>query len=422
MGEFLHMGVVLGNKTLFDELHRTSFDGYLTADEVGDLDRFIYDEQEMDYVGELADRMQRAIQRRSRQPGKKGLLLSAGYDSRTLLSQFSEIEHCYTVGRPNAQEVKVARRLAKQYDVDHTTLVTNDRYIMPGEQKVRDTNGIKESIHIHHAGYNNDIEVDTMYHGLLFDTLLRGFGHKRSEIELFGKTLPLKRMEVDIDPTEASLDNFGYIPDKSQIVAEQYTDDLDAAGKFVRNAIANEFDRCWSRTDSEQNALSLFSISNQPTIPFRTHLADNYLESFIAADSELLEWHLQTPPEYRNTATFIRAIRQLDGDLFRHRPPDRPYMSTLLSEVERFARRKVPFMKNFEPAWPDRKQVYDKYNLDQRLFPHHESIHNLPPRHKLRINDMVGWVAQCSKTAVNPTDVLYLQTDDGGADGISSEN
>ncbi|SIR77199.1 Asparagine synthase [Haladaptatus litoreus] len=422
VGEFLHMGVILGNKTLFHELHRTSFDGYLTPDEAGDLDRFIYNEQDMDYPSELADRMQRAIRRRSRQPGKKGLLLSAGYDSRTLLSQFPEIEHCYTVGKPEAQEVKVARRLAKQYGVDHTTLVTNDRYIMPGEQKVRDTNGIKESIHIHHAGYNNDIEVDTMYHGLLFDTLLRGFGHKRSELKMFGKTLPLKRMEIDPDPTEASLDNFGYMPDKSRVVAEQYTDDLDAAGNFVRDAIASEFDRCWSRTDSVQNALSLFSISNQPTIPFRTHLADNYLESFIAADTELLDWHLQTPPKYRNTATFIRAIRQLDEDLFRHRPPDRPYMSTVLSEVERFARRKLPFIKGFEPAWPDRQQVYDRYNLDQRLFPQHESIHNLPPRHKLRINDMVGWVAQCSKTVVNPTDVLYLQMDASGADEISFES
>ncbi|WP_458187841.1 asparagine synthase-related protein [Haladaptatus sp. NG-WS-4] len=422
VGEFLHMGVVLGNKTLFHELHRTPFDGYLTADEVGELDRFVYDEREMDYASELADRMQRAIRRRSRQPGKKGLLLSAGYDSRTLLSQLPEIEHCYTVGMPDAQEVKTARRLSKQYGVDHTTLVTNERYIIPGEEKVRYTNGIKESIHIHHAGYKNEIEVDTMYHGLLFDTLLRGFAQKRSELRLFGKRIPLKQMENDPDPIESSLDNFGYMPDKSKRVAEQYTTEPDAAGEFVREAIASEFDHCLNRCDSVQNALSLFSISNQPTIPFRTHLADNYLESFIAADTELLNWHLQTPPEYRTTETFIRAIRQLDGDLFRHRPPDRPYTSMLLSEMERFARRKVPFVRKFESAWPDREQVYDRYNLDQRLFPEQEMIHELPPLHKLRINDMVGWVTQCSETVVDPADVLYMPAEARGADEVRSEN
>ncbi|WP_254662856.1 hypothetical protein [Haladaptatus sp. W1] len=80
VGEFLHMGVVLGDKTLFHELHRAPFDGYLTPDEAGELDRFVYEEREMDYASELADRMQRAIRLRSRQPGKKGLLLSAGYD------------------------------------------------------------------------------------------------------------------------------------------------------------------------------------------------------------------------------------------------------------------------------------------------------------------------------------------------------
>ncbi|WP_327054158.1 asparagine synthase-related protein [Halomicrococcus gelatinilyticus] len=421
VGEFLHMGVVLGNKTLFHELERAPFDGYVTPDATGTLDRFVYDEREMAYADELAERLQRAIQRRSRQPGDKGLLLSAGYDSRTLLSQFPDIDHAYTVGTPDAQEVQVAQQLADQYDVNHTTLVTNDRYIVPGEEKVRDTNGIKESIHIHHAGYNAEIGVDTMYHGLLFDTLLRGFGHKRSEISLFGKQVPLRRMESDPDPVEASLDNFGYLPDQSREVAERYTDDPDSGGEFVRQAIADEFERCWERTDSAQNALSLFSISNQPTIPFRTHLADNYLESFIAADTELLEWHLQTPPRFRTTETFIRAIEQLDPDICRHRPPDRPYTSRLLSEAERFARRKLPFVREFEPAWPDRQQVYDRYNLDQRLFPEHETVHELPSRHKLRINDMVGWVAQCSERSVNPTDVLHMPTDEYPTDGVASE-
>ncbi|WP_423746401.1 asparagine synthase-related protein (plasmid) [Haladaptatus sp. SPP-AMP-3] len=421
VGEFLHMGVVLGDKTLFHELHRAPFDGYLTPDEAGELDRFVYEEREMDYASELADRMQRAIRLRSRQPGKKGLLLSAGYDSRTLLSQLPDLDHSYTVGMPDAQEVKVARRLAKQYNVDHTTLVTNDRYITPGEQKVRDTQGIKESIHIHHAGYNSEMEVDTMYHALLFDTLLKGFGHKRTELKLFGKTIPTKKMESDPDPVEASLDNFGYLPERSRKVAEKYTSDPDAAGKFVRQAIDSEFDRCWTRTDSVQNALALFSIRNQPTIPSRTHLADNYLESFIAADTELLEWHLQTPPEYRNTSTFIRAIRQLDEDLFRHRPPDRPYTSTFLSQMEQFVRRKLPFITEFQPAWPDRQKVYDRYNLDQRLFPENETIHDLPSRHKLRINDMVGWVAQCSENMVNPTDVLHMPTEAQGTDDAGSK-
>ncbi|RBI60668.1 hypothetical protein DMJ13_17010 [halophilic archaeon] len=421
VGEFLHMGVILGNKTLFHELQRTPFDGYLTADEAGELDRFVYDEQEMDYAGELADRMRRAIRRRSRQPGDKGLLLSAGYDSRTILSQFGEMDHTYTVGMPDAQEVKVARRLANQYGVDHTTLVTNDRYIVPGEEKVRATNGIKESIHVHHAGYNNDIEVDTMYHALLFDTLLKGFAQKRVEVEVFGKTVPLGQLEQDPDAVTASLDNFGFKPDKSRQIAEQYTGDPEAGKKFVRQAIADEFDRCWDRADTTQNALSLFSISNQPTIPSRTHLADHYLESFIAADTELLEWHLQTPPEYRTTKTFIQAIQQLDGDLFRHRPPDRPYTSDLLSGMEQFARRKLPLVSEFEPAWPDRNKVYNQYNLDQRLFPEHETVHELPSRHKLRINDMVGWVAQCSETAVNPTDVLHMPTDEYPNDSVTSE-
>jgi hypothetical protein len=376
----------------------------------------------MDYVSELADRMERAVRRRARQPGQKGLLLSAGYDSRTLLSLFPEIDHTYTVGMPDDQEVKVARQLANQYNVDHTTLVTNDRYIIPGEEKVRSTNGIKESIHVHHAGYNSDIEVDTMYHALLFDTLLKGFAQKRVEVQVLNKSVPLGQLEQNPDAVTASLDNFGFKPDKSREIADKYTGNPDAGEEFVRQSIEKEFGRCWERTDTVQNALSLFSISNQPTIPSRTHLADHYLESFIAADTELLKWHLQTPPEHRTSQTFIKAIQKLDGNLFRHRPPDRPYRSELLSGVERFARRKLPFVSEFEPAWPDRSKVYNEYNLDQRLFPEYETIHSLPSRHKLRINDMIGWVAQCSETAVNPTDVLHMPTDEYPSDGVTSEH
>ena len=60
--------------------------------------------------------------------------------------------------------------------------------------------------------------------------LLKGFGHKRTELKLFGKTIPTKRMEPNPDPIEASLDNFGYLPDHSAELAERYTSDPDAAG------------------------------------------------------------------------------------------------------------------------------------------------------------------------------------------------
>ena len=404
--EFLHLGVVLGNKTLFEDLHRIPFDGYMTADEVGELRRFVYDPRDWDYVKELAKRLRKAIQLRSNQPGKKGLLLSAGYDSRTILSQLPTIDHCYTIGKPNVSEVKVSQKISEQYGADHKIFATNEKYILPDEQKVRYMQGIKESVHAHHTGYTEEMTVDTMYHALLFDTILKGYGHKKVEFQVFGKTVPFKRLAKNPDLVKASLDNFGYDSEQSQRLSERIAGSSRAGDEFIQQAVETELEQCWKRADSVQNALSLFHIRNLPTIPSRLHLADNFFESFIAVDKGLLDWHLQTPPEFRSTETFVRAMQLLDEELFRYRPPDRPFTSTLLSESVQFARRKLPYVDRVEPPWPDLKTVYEQYNIDEQLsFDSRPELKNVHPMHKLRINDVRGWSSQC---ADSPVDVLAL--------------
>ncbi|MFB9808042.1 hypothetical protein ACFFQF_23885 [Haladaptatus pallidirubidus] len=399
--EFLHLGVILGDKTLFNELRRVPFDGFLTSNKVGKLRRFVYNTRNFDYEKSLANRLKHAIQLRSNQPGKKGVLLSAGYDSRTILSQLPEIEHCYTIGKPNVSEVQASRKISTQYNANHTTFTTNEKYILPDEQKVRYMQGIKESIHAHHTGYTENINVDTMYHALLFDTILKEFPHKNAEMQILGKTVPLKRLEENIDPAEASLNNFGYHPEQSQRLSEKLAEHSTTGNEFVQQAIETEFEHCWERTDSIQNALALFSISNQPTIPSRTHLADNFFESFIAADKGLLEWHLQTPPKYRCSETFVRAMKLIDGELLRHRPPDRPFSSTLLSEVVQFARRQLPYIDSVEPPWPDLHSVYDQYDIDKRLsFKDKTELKEISPKHKLRANDIIAWSFQCADSPV----------------------
>jgi asparagine synthase (glutamine-hydrolysing) len=139
--------------------------------------------------------------------------------------------------------------------------------------------------------------------------------------------------------------------------------------------------------------MDLVVLRNQPVMHHRTQLADTYLESFVAADTELLEWHLQTPPRYRCAETVEAALSQMDGDLLRHRPPNRPYGTAILNQVERFARRKLPLLEAFEPAWPDRQVLYDEYALDDHFFPDQSTVRQLPVRQKLRVNDLRWWLA-----------------------------
>ncbi|MFB6130590.1 MAG: hypothetical protein ABEJ28_07195 [Salinigranum sp.] len=398
--ELLHLGTVLGEDTLFESISRVPFDGYLTAGDAGSLDRFVYAPREADHVDALSSRLRRAIRRRSRYPGTKGLLLSAGKDSRVFLSQLPDVAAAYTIGSPDAREVRVARKVAAQYDTPHTTLEPSSRYILPTDRKVLYSQGIKEALHIHHAGYRDEVGEDVMYHGLLFDTLLKGYFLERDGVSVFGSKLESNALVSDPDPVESLLDTLGYLPDGSRRVASAagslFGDvdlTLDSPRAFLRERLASELETCWERADSPHNATDLLVVKNQPVMPFRTHLADNYLDAFVAVDAELLDWHLRTPPEHRSNDTYNRALRRVDDRLLAHRPPSQPHRCSRLNQIERFLRRKLPFVEAFEPAWPDRRAIYDGCRLDERLFPDSPSVHDLPPRQKLRLVDARWWLS-----------------------------
>ena len=389
--EFLHLGVTLGEKTGVGELSRLPIDSALTVDSVDSLERFVYQPQEFDYATELAERLERALRRRSSLPGTKGVLLSAGYDSRIILSQVADIDHSYTVGSPDAQEVQGAKRLAEQYDAGHTAFPPDERYLRADESKIRYSQGIKESLHIHHAGYTDEMEVDTMYHGLLCDTFFRGHFTAQDSVDVFGKRVPISRLDPDPDPIESLLEKFGYSRGASLELAERTSFDVDPES-FVREAIDAEFDARGNRARTVQNTLTCVGIANQPSIPFHNHLSDQFVTSFLATDRELVDWHLRTPPEHRTTETFLQACKQLDGDILRHRPPDRPYDTMLFNEIERFVRRKTPLLSSFQPPWPDRRTLFERHDFDRQLLADAEHVHDLPARHKLRLIDLRGWL------------------------------
>ncbi|WP_336359239.1 asparagine synthase-related protein [Haladaptatus sp. ZSTT2] len=397
--EFLHLGTVLGTKTLFEEIRRVPIDSYLTATTTESLSRFVYDPQEFDYVTELADRLQRAVHLRSHFPGKKGILLSGGKDSRVFLSQLPDISQTYTIGRNESREVRVAKKIAHQYNAEHTVLEPSDRYLSTSDEKLRYSQSIKEALHIHHAGYDDLLDVDVMYHGLLFDTLFKGYFLEWDGMEVLGSKLPSTTLVRDPDPVDSLLATLGYFPTPSEHMAslvEQVfpTLDLDHVSprKFLETQLSEELSRCWERTDSVHNAMDLLVISNQPVMPFRTQLADNYFEPFVAIDTTLLDWHLKTPPEYRNSETFRKALERIDPNILHHRPPSQPHDSNKLNQLERFIRRKLPFVEEFEPAWPDRNQIYADYGLAEKLFPNQPAVHALPVRLQLRIHNTHWWL------------------------------
>lgn len=401
--ELAHISVVLDDRTLFEEVARTPFDGVLHPDSTERLDRFVYRPREFDYADELAERLRRALSRRAGLRGTKGLLLGAGYDSRTLLAGIPGIECCYTVGSEDSSEVRIAKKLAEQYGAVHRTLPVDGSYFVTDIGAVRYTNGIGESIHIHQRGIERVANADVIYHGWAIDSLLKEFFVQKKRVGAFGKSIKLSALPDDPDALDFLTDRkLGIMPESASLL-----DECDLAGPSeIERRLERELDRCRERCTNEHDLPSVFGIKNLPSKSFRTHLADQFTESFVCADSELLDWHLSTPPEYRSTETFLAAIQQIDPNVLRYRPPDRPRASSLLNQIEGFCRRNLPFLP-FDSPWPDRRSIYREHDLDRRLLPDSPALHPCSVRFKLRVHDAETWLtALAGEEAISPEEVV----------------
>ncbi len=405
--EFAHISVVLDNRTLVREVSRTPFDGVLFSDSTERLDRFVYRPREFDYANELAARLERAFSRRSDLQGTKGMLLGAGYDSRTLLAGIPDIECCYTVGTEDSSEVRVARKLAEQYGAAHRTLGIDGSYFRTDIGTVRYTNGIGESIHIHQRGIERVADADVMYHGWAIDSLLKEFFVQKRRLGAFGKSVKLSSLPEEPDAFEFLTDRkLGIMPDSPALIEE--CPSISDPEHAIEARLERELDRCRARCTREDDLPSVFGIKNLPSKSFRTHLADQFTESFVCADSELIDWHLSTPPEYRSTETFLAAIQQLDPNILKYRPPDRPRTSSVLNQVEGFLRRNLPLpLSPFDSPWPDRRSIYREYGLDRTLLPDSPALHPCSVRFKLRIHDVETWLAALAgEEAITPEEVV----------------
>lgn len=410
--ELIHFGLTFGETTSIEEIRRLRFDSCLTANSVEPLSRFVYDPGAFDHAKELATRLERAIKRRAVYPGTKGMLMSAGFDSRVLLAGLSDVDICYTLGTPQTPEVKVARKVASQYGARHQTLLVDENYLAATPEIVQYTNGIRESIHIHHRGHSDEITADTIYHGLFLDTLLRGrfVPHDTIHLDVIDRDFPLPRLDPDPDIVGLFADKFGFYADSDRPLVDCPDIEADTSEEFLENTIKRHYKRGFDRSDSRYNAMALLGIKCKSALPFRNHLADQFLESFVAADRELIDWHLTTPPQHRNDTTYQEALQMIDPDLFRYRPPDRPHRSYQLNQVEKYLRKKLPGLNPFGTPWPDRDRIYDENDLDQRLFADQPELHGLPPRIKLRINDARTWLEYAAGGSVRVPDDLFRST------------
>lgn len=139
--ELFAYGYQMGDRTLFRNVHallpgsRLSYErGRVRVERYW---RFRYPEQssragEAELVDELAERIKTACARQSGGPGRVGMALSAGLDSRMVAAGLGRERRpgfAYTTGYENSLDALGARQLADAYGIPHLHLIPHEGYM-----------------------------------------------------------------------------------------------------------------------------------------------------------------------------------------------------------------------------------------------------------------------------------------------------
>lgn len=184
VADFFAFEYILGNKTLFQGINLVPPASILTISKgkfsIENYWDFNFQEKafsEAYYVEELVERFKRAVTMRMQDEHRKGLFLSGGLDSRSILAAADGKLHTVTFGVKGSQEAKIARTVAGELGAENEFFELEQDYIPRyAERMVYLMDGMVNILHLHAVSLIDKIKesVDIIFDGLALDILLGG--------------------------------------------------------------------------------------------------------------------------------------------------------------------------------------------------------------------------------------------------------
>lgn len=291
------------------------------------------------YIDRLAKAIKNAVDRRTQDNLKYGILLSSGLDARVVLAASDKKMKAYTFGDfENATEVKLAKRIAKAKNCEHVFLKRNfDYYPDLVEEAVDITDGMFDFTHSHWLGFLNQIrqEVDILFTGFELGRLFRGavLPFRQLHLMKFNISTPfLDKIELN-DLSEAILDKHKYVFRDFGAISKLFK---NLSEKRCYSLMKNSIDKILKETfmthgdtyeyensnlfseqslDKDNNPHNAWDYFNLHSGFSRFVISPNLLcippyidERTIMYDNELFDVYLSMPPHLRANAKIYRKI------------------------------------------------------------------------------------------------------------------
>jgi asparagine synthetase B (glutamine-hydrolysing) len=385
--EFLWLQRLLGTKTydnsssfLLAATTLTYLDGELSTERYW-APSFIKIHDSIDESAHnLASLLRQSIKRKtSDNPGRIGLFLSGGTDSRTVLAAFEEPPTSFTIGVSDNNEVQVARIIANRAKSTHKYVpFPTDPYSENIDPLTMLGGGMHSFDHSIFYGLNEYVspEVDVVFHGHGIDYMFQGMYLLTRNLKLFGRPSSFKRLEPigndfpgeylnkiehrlkEVDLTEYVVDHrrsemleqLRHSVEEVQMLGENFCKTADDYWEYMLiHALARHY--------PFTNLSSMGTLAEQRVIAF---------------DNEIFDLYTSLPKTHRLDGKIAKATLQaLNSDMASvptANTNERPNQSPLSKDISRAIRRikrKTGLSANLSPdptaeerTWPDRARMF----------------------------------------------------------------
>ncbi|GMM69665.1 hypothetical protein MTsDn1_29600 [Alteromonas sp. MTD1] len=189
---FMELGHLLGTSTWFDKIKLINPASILSFDlitkEVSQHHYWTWAEilpsslKFDEAVDELGKRFIRAVERRFSPTERIGVTLSGGLDSRAIVAAIDHLSsnfcgQAFTFGIEGCDDIEIARQVIEKTKWRHKCYhFTDDNWFKPRIQKVWNTDGMKDMMHMHGGEFVDDMatHVDVNLNGYLGDAIFGG--------------------------------------------------------------------------------------------------------------------------------------------------------------------------------------------------------------------------------------------------------
>ena len=255
----------------------------------------------------LSSLIRQSIRRKtSDNPGRIGLFLSGGIDSRTVLSSFEHPPVSFTIGVTDNNEVKVARKIANSVQSRHKFIaIDQDPYSSRLDELTMLGGGMHAFDHAIFYGLKQQIssDADVVFHGHGIDYMFQGMYLLNRNINFLGRRTSFKRSEsIGPDFPGEYINRIGHrlkdIALLNYVVANRRDEMLGQLRHSVEEILESGEGFCQTPDDQWEYML-IHGLARHYPFTNLTSMGTTAEQRIIAFDNDIFDLYLSLPKSHR---------------------------------------------------------------------------------------------------------------------------